>query len=82
MAQPVRVKLKLRGLRALMRSNPVQADLAARATRAARSAGEGFEAVVKPHKFTARAFVQTADEKGSRREAEEKVLIRTLDAMR
>lgn len=78
----VRVVLKMRGIRALLRSNAVQSNLAARAVRAARAAGPGFEAVVKPHRYTSRAFVQTADEEGRKREAEEKVLIRALDAMR
>lgn len=78
----VRVVLKMRGIRALLRSNAVQSNLAARAVRAARAAGPGFEAVVKPHKYTARVFVQTADAEGRKREAEEKVLTRSLDAMR
>lgn len=78
----VRVKLKIRGVRALLRSSEVQSDVAQRATRAARAAGPGFEAVVKPHKYTARAFVQTADDEGRKREAEEKVLNRVLDVMK
>lgn len=78
----VRVTLKIGGIRQLLRSNEVQSNIAARAVRAARAAGTGFEAVVKPHRFTSRAYVQTADDEGRRREANEKVLIRVLDAMR
>lgn len=78
----VNVKLKMRGVRELLKSSPVQSNLAARAVRAARVAGLGFEAAVKPHKYTSRAFVQTADAEGRTREANEKVLIRALDAMR
>jgi len=78
----VRVKLNIRGIRKLLKSDAVQSDVAARAARAARAAGEGFEAVVKPHKYTSRAFVQTADAEGARRQAKEAVLERSLDAMR
>jgi hypothetical protein len=81
MAKP-KVKLNLRGINALMRSAPVQAEVARRLQRGAAAAGEGFEAVVKPHQYTARGFVQTADAEGRRREADEKVLIQALDAMR
>lgn len=78
----VRVKLNMKGIRQLLRSSEVQGEVARRAQRGAAAAGEGFEAVVKPHKYTARAFVQTADETGRKREAESKVLNRALGAMR
>lgn len=78
----VKVKLKLRGLNTLMKSQPVQSDLAKRAARIAREAGPGFEAVVSPAKYTARAFVRTADNDGRRRQAESAVLERALDAGR
>lgn len=78
----VDVKLKIKGIRELLKSAPVQSDLAARVSRAAKVAGVGFDSVVKPAKYTSRAFVQTADAGGARREARDKVLIRTLDAMR
>lgn len=76
----VNVKLKIKGVRELLRSRPVQADLAARAQRMAREAGEGFEAVVKPHKYTSRAFVQTDMDNpvGRQRQASEHVLQRVL----
>ena len=38
----VRVKTNVRGVRDFLRSQPIQADLAARTARAARAAGEGF----------------------------------------
>ena len=78
----VRVKLKIRGIREVLRSAPVQAEVARRARRMAQAAGSGFESIVKPHKYTARAFVQTASQEGRRREANEKVLTRALDAGR
>lgn len=78
----VTVKLKIGGIRALLKSRPVQSDLAARAARMAREAGEGFESVVKPHRYTSRAFVQTDMENdvGRRRQASEHVLQRVLGA--
>lgn len=74
-----RVKLKLTGLNKLMTSPPVQAEVARRAQRMAREAGDGFEASIKPHRYTARAYVQTKPESdGPRRQAEEHVLQRVL----
>lgn len=78
----VRVKLSMRGIRELLKSNAVQSDIAARAARVARAAGEGFESVVKPGRYTSRAFVQTANQTGAKREAEDKALTRALDAAR
>lgn len=80
----VRVKLKMKGLNALMTSRPVQSDLARRAHRMASDAGEGFEAVVRPHRFTSRAYVQTDPDNpvGRRRQADEHVLQRVLGASR
>ncbi len=78
----VTVKLKIRGIRELLKSPPVQAEVTARAQRMARSAGEGFEAVEKPHKYTSRAFVQTDGREGAKRQAEGAVLERALDAAR
>ncbi len=78
----VTVKLKMRGVRELLKSNAVQSNISARAARAARAAGPGFAAVTKPHTYTGRAFVQTVDLEGRTREAKEKILIRALDAMR
>lgn len=78
----VRVKLKISGVRAVLTSAPVQSEVARRAARIAAAAGEGFEMVVKPHKYTSRAFVQTVDEAGDKRQAEEAVLERALGAGR
>ena len=79
----VRVKLSMRGIRALLKSEPVQSDLARRAARGAATAPDALESVVKPHRYTSRAFVQTRNSDAARRrEADDKVLIRALDAMR
>lgn len=76
----ITVKLNLKGINALMTSRPVVAEVAARAHRMAREAGEGFEAVVKPHRYTARAYVQTDLDNpiGAQRQAAEHVLERVL----
>lgn len=76
----VNVKLKLRGINALMTSAPVVSMVAQRAARIARAAGPGFKAVVDTHKWTARAFVRTDTQEARKREAAEKVLIRSLSA--
>lgn len=73
-----RVKLKLKGIREVMLSNGVRREVASLAKRMAEDAGEGFEYVVKPHKRTARAFVQTADRTGRERQARDNVLERLL----
>ena len=77
-----RVTLKLSGIRKVLRSPEVTALVARKAKRAAAAAGPGFESVVKPHKYTARAFVQTATPEAAKAEAENKTLTRSLDAMR
>ena len=76
----VRVKLKLRRINELMSSPPVQAEVARRAWRMARAAGSGFVAVVNPHKFTARAFIQTDTDAARKRQAQDAVLERSLRA--
>lgn len=78
----VRVKLRIRDIRKLLKSNPVQSEVARRARRMANAAGPGFESVVKPAKFTSRAFVQTNSAEGRKRQAEQNVLQRSLNAGR
>lgn len=78
----VRVKLKISGIRKILRGPEATAEIARRVKRGAEAAGPGIGGVVKPHKYTARGFVQTVDDEGRKREADEKVLIRALDAMR
>ena len=65
-----------------MKSDPVQSEVARRAQRIAAEAGPGFEMVVKPARYTARAFVRTADAAGAVRQARDNVLERALDAGR
>ncbi len=77
-----RVKLNMKGIRAVLKSQPVIDEVARRAHRIKMAAGDGFVVVVKPHKYTARAFVQTDTPEAARRQAESKVLNRALDAGR
>jgi len=78
----VTVKLKMGGIQTLLRSREVRDEIARRAKRGADAAGEGFEYVVRPHRYTSRAYVQTNSAVGEQREADDKVLIRAMDAMR
>lgn len=77
-----KVKLNIRGLNKIMTGPEVTAQVARRTKRMAAAAGEGFEAVMIPHKYTARGYVRTADAEGAIRQAREKVLERSLDAGR
>lgn len=58
MAKDVRVKLSLRGLNRLMRSDPVQAEVNKAAGRVAARAGAKFQVKPSSHRWTARAFVE------------------------
>lgn len=79
----VRVKLKIRGIREVLKGPEVTAELARRVKRAAAVAGPGFEGIVKPHKYTGRGFVQTANDEGRKRQAEDAgILIRARDALK
>lgn len=75
-----RVKLKIKGVSDVLKLPAVQAEVNARAQDMAARAGEGFEAVERPHRFTSRAYVQTTrgDARGRRRQAAEHVLERVL----
>lgn len=61
MAKDVRVVLRLKGLNQLMTSAPVQAEVNKRAARVAAAAGPKYRMVVRPHRWTARAFVEPVD---------------------
>lgn len=61
MAKAVRVKLNLKGLNELMTSAPVQAEVNKRAAKVSAAAGPKYRMVVRPHRYTARAFVEPVD---------------------
>lgn len=77
-----RVKLQIRGIREVLKSPGATKEVARRANRAAQAAGEGFGYVVKPGRYTARAYVQTEDSTGEKRQADEAVLERAMGSMR
>lgn len=74
----VRVKHKIGGIRALLRSQPVQARVAREAKRMADAAGEGFEWNVTPRDKYSRAQVRTANADARRRQAKDHVLERVV----
>lgn len=74
------IRLKIRAVNAILRAQQPEVD--ARAQRIAAAAGEGFEAQPAPHKWTARAYVRPTTTEARRREADEKVLNRSLAAGR
>lgn len=72
------LKLNLPGINKIMTGKGARALLRRNLDRMAGSAGEGFEAVERPHRWTARGYVQTADAEGRHRQADEKVLERIV----
>lgn len=78
----VRVKLNSKGVRDLLRSREVEADLARRARRIAAVAGDGMEADSAIGSSRARAAVVTATYEARAAEAESGALTRALDAGR
>jgi len=73
-----KVKLNLKGINKIMTSQGAN-DVVRRKLKAMeQSAGPGFEAVMHPHKWTARGYLRTADAEGARRQADERVLERVV----
>lgn len=70
------VRLKIRGVNQVMTSRPVTRFLAGKAHDMATQAGENFEAVILPHRWTARAFIRPANAAGRKEQAENAVLER------
>lgn len=58
LAKGVRVRLKLKGINQLMRSDPVQAEVNKVAGQIRARAGAKFQVHPSPHRYTARAFVE------------------------
>lgn len=80
----VRIELNRAGVRELLRSPEVLADLQARAERVAAAAGGGEDFVAEsslgPNR--ARASARTASNRGRSLEATDRTLTRALDAAR
>lgn len=70
------------GIRALLRSEAIRADLARRAEAVAAAAGEGHITDSEIGRNRARAAVITATGKAMRNEAENRSLTRAIDAAR
>ena len=82
MAKDVRVKLNSSGVRALLKSEPVQRDLRSRAQRIAAAAGPGMEVEESVGASRARAAVVTATFEAKAAEARSGALTSALGAGR
>lgn len=78
----VRIELNRAGVRSLLRSPEMLADLERRAQRIAAAAGDGFEADAAIGPRRARSSVRTASFAAMRAEATGHRLLRSLDAGR
>jgi len=74
----VPVRLKIRGINAVMTSREVTSIVVRRARLMAQQAGPDFEANIVPHKYTARAFVRPANAQGAKQQADHAVLERVV----
>lgn len=70
------LRLNLRGLNTLMRAQQSAVDREGQ--RMAANAGPDFEYVARPHKWTARGYVQPANARGMREQKRNAVLERVL----
>ena len=77
-----RFELNSKGIRQMLRSEEVRADMERRARNIAAAAGEGFEADAYVGRNRARGDVFTATVEAMRAEAEDMALTRAIDAGR
>lgn len=75
-------RLNLTGLNRVMRSAGAQAMVNDEAKRLAAAAGPDFEAVARPHRWVARAYVRTANPRGIRRQMRDATLERVIGTAR
>lgn len=78
----IRIEVNDAGIREILKSDAVQADLQARANRIAAAAGSGMEASAFIGRTRARASVITATAKARKAEATNRSLTKALDAGR
>lgn len=69
-----KLKLNLAAVNAIMTSPGAQAVVDRIGRQMAADAGDGFEYVASPHRWTARGYVQTTNARGRRRQAREAAL--------
>jgi len=79
---PFRLVLNRSGVRELLRSPEVEADLTRRAENVAKAAGEGHEVDVTVGKNRVRASVRTESLKAMVNEARDRNLTRAIDRAR
>lgn len=72
------VRLNLRTINSIMSSQAAQRVVDDEGRDMARRAGDDFEYVASPHKWTARGFVQPANFEGAKQEARDKRLTRSI----
>lgn len=80
MAGKVRVEMNSAGAQELLKSPEVQGELRKRADRVAAAAGEGHEVSVWVGRDRARATVTTVSARAKRAEANDRALLRALEA--
>lgn len=80
--QGFRLKLHKDGIVALLQSEEVKQDLAARGSRIAEAAGDGVEAELTKNRDRAVVFVRTETNEARKAEAEDRALTRAIDAGR
>lgn len=78
----VKVKMLSKGSSELLKSAEVQADLKARAEAVARRAGAGFESDVTVGRTRALASVSASTDEARAAEANDRALLKALDAAR
>lgn len=78
----IKVKLNRNGVRNLLRSAPIQNDVADRAARIAAAAGEGVASDSRVGRNRAHATAVTTTYEAMKAEAEDQVLTRAIDAGR
>lgn len=78
----VRVQLRIGGISRLLRSRPVQKLVDDTGKRGAAAAGEGFEYVAKPHRWTSRGYIQTDTARAMRAQAKHAVLEHAVSSMK
>jgi hypothetical protein len=82
MAGRIKIEMNPEGVRAVLQSDGVRADLHRRAAAIAAAAGEGMEADSRIGANRARASVYTATPEAMRAEAEDRALTSAIDAGR
>lgn len=82
MVTAVRIELDSQGIEQLLRSQEVGQDLQRRADAVAAAAGEGVRARVYQGRDRVRAQVWTATAAAKKAEAEDRTLLKALDAAR